>query len=205
MKHNGEAPGDHMEEVIERRLAGEKLREIGDSFGVSRERIRQLLERAASKDRELAVKLETCWRKPKEPKPINAKKVAFQWMRENGLQWCWRCKTAKPLDQFMPCSRGKNGMCRECNTKRVGEYVSRNRDKINRYEAERRRLYPEKHAEYCRRWLERVMADPERAEQLREKRQERYRRAMTNPETRDKLRATWRRNNARRTRTENAA
>src|SRR5262249_57695552 len=49
--------------------------------------------------------------------------AAQNWLLACGYQYCWRCRMAKQVGEFMPSHQKKRGVpCRACNTERVGGY-----------------------------------------------------------------------------------
>lgn len=161
-------------EILRMAREGCTLSKIGNKFFLTRERVRQILDKEGVNIND--------YRGVKPQKyPITAfKKRMNRWLNEVGYAHCSGCKLYLCEDAHFVLSQPY--MCRKCNSKRSRERYNNDpiwRDYIKAYRqtpAQRERI-----AEYSKRWH---AEHPEAKERMLTKRKERYR---TDPEYRAKF------------------
>lgn len=111
-------PTDTHAEILRLRLAGETLEAIGDKFGMTRERVRQICESLEPGIGGRLKRENRAWRE--EAKAVivfpipNFKLRARAWLRDAGYLVCSLCKFVEEID-----GRKRIQQCRECNRKRA--------------------------------------------------------------------------------------
>ena len=83
-----------------------------------------------------------------------------------GLKTCTKCKTELPLAQFYRNSGARDGLlcrCKTCQNGMMRAWAANNREKVNKYAADRRVAYPEKAREISSRAAKKAYAaNPEK-------------------------------------------
>ena len=173
-------------EIANRRQAGEAFDSIGKSYGLTRERIRQICKRLGAKP-------------PEKPPEVPGKMVFHRWLKEAGYRRCYgTCKL------WVPESQMSGLRCRVCNAaqqhslwikdhdgmlEKRRAWQRKNPDKLKATMRRYRDRYPEKVRERLRRAYHRRKAN--NPEKVRESARRSYQRLKAeNPE---KLREKWRR------------
>lgn len=142
--------------IVELRRQKKTYQEIGDEFGISRERVRQILGR---------INPELCGpifrQKSKTIKAI---------LRECGLRKCFLCRGIFPntTEYYHRQSNGTSltSHCKRCNTVRHREYREKNREHDRQYGREYREKNKERIDGYLARWQK---ANPEKVAQYQKK------------------------------------
>ncbi len=104
--------------ILELRAAGKTLEEIGTEYGVTRERVRQILWTAYARK----IISDPILRLPATPLGISKKDV-YRWLEQCGYRYCTAAKHA-----VCAATYGKCAMCRACNAARTRERNVKHRD-----------------------------------------------------------------------------
>ena len=110
-----ETPDTRTQQIIQARREGETLEAIGAPFGITRERVRQILKKhAPGLDAELAAKKAAALRPVTFPLP-GFKAAILSWVRESGALRCSICGAVEYLGKRWAGTQH----CRTCNTRRA--------------------------------------------------------------------------------------
>jgi hypothetical protein len=177
---------DRMRTICSMRASGMTLEAIASSYGLTRERVRQILARAQAIEPELGKQavegnkqLRAMAKKAKQPLIKKFKQTVFRWLAEYGLQYCSGCKCVKSRDDdFSPAARKYliggaaraqeaatvyvvQSLCKRCNADRANR-AWRTNPKVREYRKKYVKENPAVGKRACKRYYEKLKQDPEK-------------------------------------------